>query len=58
MGLSKCGRVQIESYKKSQNFVVKVKKKINMMTFELKSIEHMHLIMGNYLMKSFFIILS
>ena len=26
MGLPKCGRVQIESYKKSQNFVVKVKK--------------------------------
>ena len=53
--LPKCGKVQIDSYRKFQHFVVE-SKKINWMKFELdRKVEffanHMHLIMGNDLVK-------
>ena len=37
--LHKCGRVQIDNHMKSQNFLLKLKKKTNLIKLELKQTE-------------------
>ena len=62
--LPKCGMVQIDSNRKCQNLRVKVKKNNydEICTKIDRTVEffcnHIHLFMGKYLVKSFFIILS